>query len=222
MIAGDTMRKYDIALFDLDGTLSQSADGIRLCIEKTLDKMGKPHPDLSDYSKYIGPPLLHTFMNLCKLTAQQAQKAVEIYVKFYDDYGIKANKLYDGIENVLSVLRDNGVRLAVCSSKHEAIATQVVKTLGIYDYFECICGSTVDGSRKEKKDLIPYALSTLCAKERDKVVMIGDTKFDAVGAHLCGVDFVGVAYGYGTIDDMKDGKAEVFADTPIQLTKLLV
>ena len=222
MIAGDVMKKYDIALFDLDGTLSQSADGIRLCIEKTLDKMGIPHPDLSDYSKYIGPPLLHTFINLCKLTPQQAQQAVEIYVKIYDDLGVKANKVYDGIEKVLSVLKDSGVRLAVCSSKHETIATQVVQLLGIQDYFEFICGSNIDGSRKEKKDLIPYALTKLKAGKDDKVVMIGDTKFDAVGAKLCCVDFVGVAYGYGTVEDMKSGGAEVFAQSTMQLIELLM
>lgn len=217
------MKKYDIALFDLDGTLSQSADGIRICIEKTLDKMGMPHPDLSDYSKYIGPPLLHTFINLCKLTPQQAQTAVEIYVKFYDDYGIKANKLYDGTENMLSVLKDNDVRLAVCSSKHEKIATQVVEMLGILKYFDCVCGSTVDGSRKEKKDLIPYALESLCASSDDTVVMIGDTKFDAEGSKITGVDFIGVTYGYGTTEDMIVKGATVFADSTDELLcKLLV
>ncbi len=215
------MRKYDIALFDLDGTISQSADGIRLCIQKTLDKMGKPHPDLSDYSKYIGPPLLHTFMKLCKLTPQEAQTAVEIYVKFYDEYGVKANKLFDGIDGVLFRLKENGVRLAVCSSKHEDIATEVVKMLSVYHYFERVCGSTVDGSRKEKQDLIPYALKELHSVESDRVVMIGDTKFDAQGAKVCNVDFVGVTYGYGTLDDMKAAGAEVFAHTPSQLLDLL-
>ena len=216
------MRKYDIALFDLDGTISKSADGIRFCIEKTLDKMGQEHPDLTDYSKYIGPPLLHTFMNLCKLTAEEAQSAVEIYVRFYDEYGLQKNKLYDGIKDVLEKLQKNGVRLAVCSSKHEEIATLVVKLLGVYPYFEQVCGSTVDGSRKEKKDLIPYALQKLGADDTERVVMIGDTHFDAVGSQICGVDFIGVAYGYGTVEDMKANGAEVFAQTPSELHNLLL
>ncbi len=215
------MKKYDIALFDLDGTISQSADGIRLCIEKTLDKMNKSHPDLSDYSKYIGPPLLHTFMKLCKLTADEAQQAVEIYVGFYDEYGIKANKLYDGIDTVLEKLKENGVRLAVCSSKHEDIATQVVKSLGVYHLFERVCGSTVDGSRKEKRDLIPYALSSLNSKDSDRVVMIGDTKFDSIGAQECCVDFVAVTYGYGALEDLISSGATVFANTTTDLLDLL-
>ena len=80
------MIKY--ILFDLDGTISRSAEGIRYCLKKTLDIMEKEHPDLSDYSKYIGPPLLFTFQKLCGLTPQEAQKAVEIYVKLYDVDGL--------------------------------------------------------------------------------------------------------------------------------------
>lgn len=216
------MSKYDIALFDLDGTISQSAEGIKICIQKTLDKMGKEHPDLSDYSKYIGPPLVHTFRNLCKLTEVEAQTAVEIYVKFYDVYGIKANVLFDDMENVLRMLSNSGIKLAVCSSKHEDIATTVVKELGVYEYFCDVCGSAVDSSRKEKHELIPYALSKIGAKDTDRVVMIGDTKFDAIGAKCCAVDFIGVTYGYGDIQEMTDAGARVFADTPKELLSLIL
>lgn len=216
------MSKYEIALFDLDGTISASAEGIKYCLMKTLDIMGKSHPDLSDYSKYIGPPLLHTFQNLCGLSAIEAQQAVEIYVKLYDVDGLRQNKLFDGIEETLKILKDNGVRLAVCSSKHEAIATQVVELLGVYEYFDKICGSTIDGTRKEKEDLIPYALEKLGADETDRVVMIGDTKFDCKGAVYCCVDFIGVTYGYGTLSDMKAQGGTVFAQTPLQLLEYIL
>lgn len=216
------MHRYDIALFDLDGTISASAEGIKYCLMKTLDEMGKPHPDLSDYSKYIGPPLLFTFQKLCGLSAQEAQQAVEIYVKLYDVDGLRQNKLFDGIEEVLSSCKENGIKIAVCSSKHEAIATQVVKLLGVYDYFDEICGSTIDGSRKEKEELIPYALKKLGANGEQRVVMIGDTKFDAKGAVHCNVDFIGVTYGYGKLSDMKEAGGKVFAETPQKLQKLLV
>lgn len=216
------MSKYDIALFDLDGTISASAEGIKYCLEKTLDIMDKPHPDLSDYSKYIGPPLLHTFQKLCGLSAKEAQKAVEIYVKLYDVDGLRQNMLFDGIKDVLRACKENGITIAVCSSKHEAIATRVVELLGVLDYFDAICGSTIDGSRKEKEDLIPYALNKLNSNKSDRVVMIGDTKFDAKGAKKCGVDFIGVTYGYGTYEDMVLEGAEIFAGTPQQLYELLV
>ncbi|MBE6824606.1 MAG: HAD family hydrolase [Ruminococcaceae bacterium] len=216
------MSRYDIALFDLDGTISKSADGIKYCLMKTLDKMEKPHPDLSDYSKYIGPPLFSTFQNLCGLNEEEAQQAVEIYVKLYDIDGLKRNELFEGIDDVLKKLKENGVKLAICSSKHEAIATEVVKLLGVYDYFDKVCGSTIDGSRKEKEELIPYALNKLCAKDSDKVAMIGDTKFDCRGALHCCVDFIGVTYGYGTLKDMKDAGGKMFAHTPQELHKYLL
>ncbi|MBQ8056878.1 MAG: HAD hydrolase-like protein [Ruminococcus sp.] len=216
------MSKYDIALFDLDGTISQSAEGIKYCLKKTLDIMEKEHPDLSDYSKYIGPPLLFTFQNLCGLTPEEAQKAVEIYVKLYDVDGLRQNKLFDGIEDVLKACKNNGIKIAVCSSKHEAIATEVVKLLGVYEYFDEICGSTIDGSRKEKEDLIPYALKKLNATGDDSVVMIGDTKFDAKGAVYCKVDFIGVTYGYGKKQDMIDAGGKVFAETPQELHNYLI
>ncbi len=216
------MSKYDIALFDLDGTISASAQGIKYCLMKTLDTLGIEHPDLSDYSKYIGPPLLYTFQNLCGLTPDKAQQAVEIYVKLYDEEGLRQNKLFDGIDTVLKTLKENGVRLAVCSSKHEAIATQVVELLGVYDYFDKVCGSTIDGTRKEKEELIPYALSKLSAKGDERVVMIGDTKFDCKGAVHCGVDFIGVTYGYGTLSDMKNAGGTVFADTALDILSLTI
>ena len=216
------MSKYDIALFDLDGTISQSAEGIRYCLMKTLDIMSKPHPDFSDYSKYIGPPLVHTFQKLCGLTPDEAQKAVEIYVKLYDVDGLRQNKLFDGIDDVLKACKENGIKIAVCSSKHEAIATEVVKLLGVYEYFDKVCGSTIDGSRKEMEDLIPYALKKLSAKGDERVVMIGDTKFDCKGAVHCGVDFIGVTYGYGTKQDMIDAGGKVFAKTSQELHNYLI
>ncbi len=209
------MSKYDIALFDLDGTLSQSALGIKICMKKTLDRMGKPYPDLSDYSKYIGPPLALTFQRLCGLSAEESLEAVRIYVEIYDEIGVEYNELFPGVVQMLKKLRENSVRLAICSSKHESVAREVVDSLGILQYFDAVCGSTLDGSRKEKEDLIPYALESLSAKENERAVMIGDTGYDAKGALACKVDFIGVTYGYGTVDSMKQHGGTMFAsDVP--------
>jgi phosphoglycolate phosphatase len=114
------------------------------------------------------------------------------------------------------------MKIAVCSSKHEKIATEVVELLGVLEYFDEVCGSTIDGSRKEKEDLIPYALGKLNANGDERVVMIGDTKFDAIGAKLCNVDFIGVTYGYGATCDMVDAGASTFAHTPKDLLPLIL
>lgn len=215
------MSRYDYILFDLDGTLSESAPGIRKCIELTLESLGKLIPDLTDYSKFIGPPLATTFSGLCGLNEEDTKKALKIYQDFYKDYGLKANKLYDGIEKLLIKLKSSNAKVAVCSSKQQKPADDVCALLGITKYFDAVCGSAPDGSRKEKEEVIPYTVNVLGGKLTDKVVMIGDTKFDAKGARLNNVDFIGVNYGYGTLDTMKAEGAKVFADSVSELEKLL-
>lgn len=208
------MKKYDAVLFDLDGTLSASAEGIRKCIELTMEELGRPCPDLSDYSRYIGPPLNRTFHLLCGLNDDEVERALPIYRRYYDLYGTVANRLFDGVPDVLRALKDSPLRVAVCTSKNERLARDVVAYLGIGEYLDAVCGSRDDGSRKEKRDLIPYALHALGDIPPDRAVMVGDTCFDTVGAVECGVDFIGVLYGYGTRDSMAQSGAEVFADTP--------
>ena len=215
------MLKYDYILFDLDGTLSQSAPGIRKCIELTLDKLNKPAPDLSDYSRFIGPPLADTFSGLCGLSAEDTGKALVIYQDFYKIHGLMANRLYDGVEDLLKELNKSDAKIAVCSSKQQKPADDVCALLDITKYFDAVCGSAPDGSRKEKEDVIPYTVNVLGGKITDRIVMIGDTKFDAKGARLNNVDFIGVNYGYGTTETMKAEGATVFADSAEELRELL-
>ena len=211
------MYRYDAALFDLDGTISASAEGIRKCVELTMQKLGKPCPDLSDYSKYIGPPLNRTFSLLCGLSDSEVEEALPIYRSFYDIHGTKANRLFDGISDVLERLANSPIKVAVCTSKNERLARDVVSLLGITDCLDAVCGSRDDGSRKEKRDLIPYALETLGGVAPGRAVMIGDTYFDTAGAVERGVDFIGVLYGYGTRESMAASGASVFADTPADI-----
>ena len=218
------MTKYKYVLFDLDGTISESAGGIRKSLEHAITALGKPLPNLDDYTLYIGPPLIDTFRNVCHFSEEDSQKGVELYRSFYDEKGKHINNLYDGIKDVLIKLKENGAKIAVCSSKYEKFAEEIVANLGVSDCFDAVCGSTLDGSRKDKKDLIPYAVKSLGGdfnSDKENTVMLGDTYFDARGARQCGVDFIGVEYGYGSIQAMKDEGTEVFAKTPADLLSLL-
>lgn len=218
------MSKYKFVLFDLDGTLSQSSEGIRKSLEHAITSLQKPLPDLDDYTLYIGPPLLDTFRNVCGFDEESCQKGLVLYRDFYNEKGKYLNRLYDGIEDVLKKLKQSGVKTAVCTSKYEKFAEEIIDILGVTKYFDAICGSTFDGSRKDKKDLIPYAVQSLGGNielDRESTVMLGDTYFDARGARLCGVDFVGVKYGYGAIEAMKNEGAEVFADAPEDILSLI-
>ena len=213
--------KYDFILFDLDGTLSRSAEGIRSTIEYTLTAMNLPVPDLSDYSRYIGPPLRHTFLNLCGLTNAQADTAVEIYRNRYNTHGKFMNITFDGTEQVLAALKNSGAKLAVASSKYEVFTKEIVDILNLGRYFDAVCGSNADETRKEKQDLIPYAVEYLGGSMSDKVVMIGDTYYDTIGAKLTGADFIGVTYGYGSVEKMRQHGAKLFVDSPSELLKHL-
>lgn len=216
------MSKYEVVLFDLDGTITESAPGIRKCIECTLDEMGYSHPDLSDYSNYVGPPLVNTFNGLCGLPIDKAYEAIVIYRKYYNIHGIENNFLFDGIKEVLDTLKENNIKIAICSSKTEHLAKAVLDFLGITEYFSAVCGSLPDGTRKEKEELIPYALDTLGINDNSKAVLVGDTKFDAKGARLTGTDFIGVSYGYGTIEQMKSEGAINIASNAKEILKYIL
>ena len=213
---------YDYILFDLDGTITQSAPGIKKCIELSLERMGKPAPDLTDYSKYIGPPLLNTFGGLCGLSEEEAQEALRIYLSLYDTEGDPRNKLFDGVEEMLIKLKASSCRVALCTSKNIRSATRVSEFLDVAKYLDAICGSNGTPELREKEDIIPYAAKALGAEPSEKIVMVGDTHFDAKGAIFNGVDFIGVTYGYGKREDMEAVGAKVFANTPEELLRLLL
>ena len=198
------MNKYKYYLFDLDGTISESALGIRESLENAIKSMGKPLPNLDDYTLYIGPPLLDTFRNICRFNEEESARGVEIYREYYNTKGKLVNKLYDGIDRVLEELKNSGAKLAVCSSKYEKFAEEITDLLGVH--------------------LIPYAVERLggsLENDRKDTVMIGDTWFDTKGARLCGVDFVGVEYGYGDLESMKKEGGRVFVKTTAELLDVL-
>lgn len=218
------MVKHEYILFDLDGTISKSAEGIRYSLENAIKELGKPVPDLSDYTLYIGPPLLDTFLNVCHFSKEESVRGVEVYREIYNTKGKFVNTAYDGVEELLAKIKTDGKKIAVCSSKYEQFAKEIIDILGLSRYFDAVCGSTLDGSRKDKKDLIPYALKALgttLEKDRENAVIIGDTFFDTKGAVQTGIDFVGANYGYGDIDKMIEAGGKVFADTPLEIYDLI-
>jgi phosphoglycolate phosphatase len=216
--------KYKYILFDLDGTIAESAEGIRYSLEMALKDLGVTGVDLSDYTKYIGPPLLDTLKNLCKLPEELLEKGYDLYRDYYCREGQFMNKPYKGIESVLLELKKSGAKLAVCSSKLEESAVVVMKEIGLASYFDEICGSNRESTRKDKRDLIPYAIEKLggTLNEKSSAVMLGDTFYDAKGAMECGVDFIACSYGYGANEEMAKYKPVAWADKPEELLELLL
>ena len=218
------MMKYKYLLFDLDGTISESGEGIRASLEYAIRTLGAPMPDLSDYTRYVGPPLIDTFLNLVGLNPETAERGAQLYRDYYNEKGKFLNRAYKGVPELLQRLRGEDVRMCICTSKYEPFAEEILGILGLSNDFDAVCGSNIDGSRKDKKDLIPYAVACLggdIERDRERTVMLGDTWYDAQGARLCNVDFIGVRYGYGDVEAMKEQGAAAFADAPGELYSLL-
>ena len=216
--------RYRYILFDLDGTISRSAEGIRTSLEYAINELGVPVPDLDDYTRYIGPPLIDTMKNMVGLDDERAEIGARLYRRYYSKRGIYLNHAYDGIEEMLIRLKKMGCMLAICTSKYEPFAKEIIEALGLTKYFDAVCGSNVDGTRKDKCDIIPYAVETLggdFARDKSMTVMLGDTYFDVRGAVQSGVDFIGVKYGYGDIEKMRSEGATVFAETPQDIPSLI-
>lgn len=210
--------KYKIVLFDLDGTLSDSAQGVRICIEAALKRMNKPIPDLSDYSLYVGPPLLTTFRGLCGLSDDEAIKAIELYREEYEERGKYENYQYSGMRELILALKNSGAVTAVATSKYEPFARWVVDYIGLDGVFDAVCGSTLDGKRKEKVDIVRYAADTLGVEiSKQTICLVGDTSFDTAGAVKAGCDFVGVSYGFGTVQQIENAGGEKIASSVAEL-----
>ena len=213
--------KYDVVLFDLDGTLTDSGPGVTGCVRQALEQMGRPVPPQETLRRFIGPPLFSSFTKLCGMDREEAEQAIRLFRESYDAHGVYDNSVFDGIPETLTALRRAGAKLAVATSKPESMAKVVLGHFGLAQYFDILSAADESDRGNGKEMLILPALEQAgCAPER--AVMVGDTKFDAAGARNAGTHFLGVLYGFGTEEEMRREGAEQFARTPEDITRLLV
>ena len=213
------MKKYDILLFDLDGTLTDSAPGILNCARHALNIMGRPEPE--NMLRFVGPPLIDSFLEFCNMNDEDAHEAVRLYRERYGTVGLFENAVYDGIEDMLGALEGAGYRMAVATSKPEVFATRILDRFGLAKYFEFIGGGLVNGVRNEKNEVIEYVLEKLGQPDREKVLMIGDRKFDVIGARQTGLGCMYALWGYGGREEAEESEALCIADTPQELGCML-
>lgn len=212
-------------LFDLDGTLTDPKTGITTCVQYALKDQGIEEPDLDKLEPFIGPPLKDSFREFYHLSEEDADRAVEKYRERFRDTGIFENELYGGIHDLLRTLKAGGMHLAVASSKPTVYVEQILKHFKIDKYFEVVIGSELDGTRVEKAQVIQEALHRLFGDrpvQYDQVYMIGDRKFDIEGARTLRIESVGVTYGYGSMEELKEAKADYIVRSVAELKKLLM
>lgn len=217
------MKNY--LLFDLDGTLTDPKEGITKCVQYALHSFGIEEPDLDKLEPFIGPPLKESFMEFYQMSEEQAAQAVEKYRERFHDTGIFENKLYDGIPEMLRTLQSKGLHLAVASSKPTVYVERILEHFHIDKYFQVVVGSELDGRRVNKDEVVQEALKRLFGDEpvaKEKVYMIGDRKFDVQGAKALHIDSVGVTFGYGGMDELREAKADYIVRTVDELQKFLL
>ena len=194
---------YKAILFDLDGTLTESGEGITKCVQYALEKLGKPEADLKKLEVFIGPPLMEQFMKYAGLDEGTARRAVEYYRERYSTTGIFENRPYPGVEEMLQELKRKKYLLAVASSKPEYFVKQILDYFHLTEYFDEIVGSELNGSRTNKTEVIEETLRRLgLDKHREQVIMVGDKEHDVLGARAAGLECVAVSYGYGTEEEL--------------------
>ncbi len=215
------MKNYDVILFDLDGTLTDSSPGIKNSIIYALKKYNIEVDDTSELDKFLGPPLHESFKEFYGFDVEKAMEATLSYREYFSTKGIFENKVYNGITELLKKLSDNGKRLVVATSKPQVFTDRIMEHFELSKYFEFIAGSNMDGTRSKKADVIEFALNECRISDRSSVVMVGDRRQDVIGAKTVGIDSIGVEYGYGSYDELNDAGADYIVKTVSELQSLL-
>lgn len=213
---------YTIVLFDLDGTLTDPKIGITTCVQYALQKMGIEEPDLDKLIPFIGPPLTYSFKEFYHMTDEQAEQAIEYYRERFSTIGLYENAVFSGIPEMLEELRQQGKTLIVATSKPTIYSVKILEHFKLESYFQSVVGSNLDGTRVEKHEVIEYVLAELGEYDRSQIIMVGDRMHDIRGAKHNGLDVVGVAYGYGSREELEQAEPNHIVDTVAELREYLV
>ena len=202
---------YSYVLFDLDGTISDSSEGITKGIKIALESMGI-HEEVENLHKFIGPPLKYSFTTFYGFNEEQCVKAVKKYREYYSQTGLFENRAYDGIDELLKKIKESGRKIAVATSKPEKFSIQILEKFGLLSYFDVVSGATMDGVRGDKSEVIEEALRRFGNPDKKDVVLVGDTRFDAEGAKQVGIECIGVLYGFGTRESLEQAGVNMIAE----------
>lgn len=210
--------KQKAIFFDLDGTLTDSGEGIINCATLALQHYGLPVPNREEMRIFVGPPLRETLVQF-GVPAEKTDEAVAIFRKRYTSIGKFENHPYPGISEMLQCLTRQGCRLFVATSKPEDMAVEILEKFELAQYFEKICGATLDTSRDSKEAVIAYLLEQ--THNLEEPIMVGDTVFDVMGAAFHKIPTIGAAWGYGNVSEMEKAGAIAIARDPAHLLCLL-
>ncbi|TDM12112.1 HAD family hydrolase [Macrococcus lamae] len=211
---------YKHILFDLDGTLTDPKLGITNSIIFSLNKLNIDAPDNDELTHFIGPPLSESYESSYHLTGDRNHLAIDYYREYFADKGLYENKVYEGIEDLLKNLQEQGRQLFVATSKPVTFAETIIDHFNLGQYFDAIAGSELDGTRVHKDEVIKHVLDSYHLNAGD-CLMIGDRKHDLIGARKNHMDAVGVLYGYGSLVELENEKPVKVVESVQELSDYL-
>lgn len=215
------MKCYNTVLFDLDGTISDSGEGITNSVKYSLKKFGIIETDYEKLKKFVGPPLYASYEKYYGFSHEEAIKAVEYYREYYNAGGIFELRIYDGIIDLLKYLKKSEKKIILATSKPEIYAEKIAKKFGFHELFDNISGALLDGSRIEKDDIIRYALERVGESDISKCIMIGDRSYDVLGAKAFNMDSIGVTWGYGDRAELETAGATYIVDKAEEIKEII-
>ncbi len=213
---------FQYLLFDLDGTLTDSAPGIIGCVKYALTELSLPLPPENVLFEFIGPPLMDAFSKYCGLDEKTAKSAVEKYRERYSTIGLFENRVYDGVPEMLSSLSAAGKTLILATSKPKVFADRILEKFDLKKYFYETVGATFDGKINYKDEVIKAALKRCNIEDRSKAIMIGDRHHDIDAAKKLRLKTLGVLYGFSKPEELRNCGADMLAATLKEVVKLLL
>lgn len=210
-------------LFDLDGTLSDSSEGIINTFKYTINELNYPVPEDKVIYTFIGPPIVETFKNTFGMSEEETRRAVQIFRPYYGKNGMFQNELYQGIEEMLETLKQAGYMMGIATSKPEVYAVKILENFGIAHYFDVIVGASLDDKFSKKYDIMELAIKKAREIEDiDEITMVGDRSYDMESSVKLGVEAIGVTYGFGSEEEVRSTGANVVCHKPSEITQYLL
>lgn len=215
------MPKYDYVIFDFDGTVVDTGEGILKSLQYSFEQMGHEVPDMSDLRKFIGPPIHYSYTHFYGISEDEVGEYIRKYRERYKIKGIYESVLYSGMKELLDELKKRGVKLGIASSKPEHLIYSVADYLDVTEMFDAIVGVKIDDSNHSTKTgLVLEAMRKLGATDKKKVMMVGDRCFDIDGAAGAGVVSCGALWGYGNQEEFEAHNADFIVKTPLDILEI--
>ncbi|MFW2488286.1 HAD family hydrolase [Clostridium chromiireducens] len=213
---------FEYILFDLDGTITDSGEGITKSVQYALKHFGIIEDNLSDLNKFIGPPLKDSFKRFYNFDDEKAEMGLKKYREYYAKKGIYENSLYDGIVEVFEALMKRDKKIILATSKPEVYAKEILKYFKVDNYFTFTAGADFEETRVNKGDVIKYALNEAKISDTSKVIMVGDREHDIIGAKENNIKSIGVLYGYGDVIELTQARADHIVKSTEELLNYLI